>query len=363
MCRAPDLTTMKNLAAAACALAGFVLLHEGGHALLGAAWNETVGFRTHFWGLAGFEVLFRTPVEEREGLRWAVISGGPNVVTVWAGYGLYAVRARVRGPWRPGSRFGRTVGYWATMFLLLLDPVNLALGPFLYGGDAYGVAVGLAVPVGVVQGVALMVLLVNRELVVRRLLPEWGIETRHPLLRPLPGRRGGDQAPALRDRSPLRTPAAGVGMARKNPVLALAGTLSLTVAAFQAVISLSPEQSLYYGAPPELAAHPSLLAAAGIGAAMVFLVFGLYGLSGARFLRPLPLLRPALVGIAVIYLIRGLAVIPAVLVRLQSPEATGSSPELASASAALVIGIAYAAGTAAGWNELGKAVVRRRPVA
>jgi hypothetical protein len=96
---------------------------------------------------------------------------------------------------------------------------------------------------------------------------------------------------------------------------------------------------------------------------MPFLVFGLYGLSGARFLRPPPLLRPALVGIAVIYLIRGLAVIPAVLVRLQSPEATGSSPELISASAALVIGIAYAAGTAAGWNGLGTSVERGRPVA
>jgi hypothetical protein len=156
-------------------------------------------------------------------------------------------------------------------------------------------------------------------------------------------------------------PAAGVGIARKNPVLALAGTLSLIVAAFQAVISFSPEQSLYYGAPPELAAHPSLLVAAGIGAAMLFLVFGLYGLSGARFLRPLPLLRPALVGIAVIYLMRGIAVFPAVLVRLRSPGATGFSPELASASAALVIGIAYAAGTSAGWKGLGRSVQGRRP--
>jgi hypothetical protein len=104
-----------------------------------------------------------------------------------------------------------------------------------------------------------------------------------------------------------------VGMTRISPVLALAGALSLTVAVFQAIVSFSPEMSLYYGAPPELAAHPPLLAAAGIGAAVLFLIFGLYGLSGARFLRPLPLLRPALVGIAVIYLIRGLAVIPAVL--------------------------------------------------
>jgi hypothetical protein len=152
-------------------------------------------------------------------------------------------------------------------------------------------------------------------------------------------------------------------MARMSPVLALAGALSLTVAVFQTIISFSPEQSLYYGAPPGLVANPPLLAAAGIGAAMLFLVFGLYGLSGARFLRPLPLLRPALVGIAVIYLIRGIAVIPALLIRLQSPRAMGSGTELISASAALVIGIAYAAGTAAGWNELGPSVERRRPVA
>jgi hypothetical protein len=198
---------VKRVAAAVCALAGFVLLHEGGHALLGAVWSETVGFRAHFWGLAGFEVLFRTPVEEREGLRWAVISGGPNVVTVLAGYGLYAFRARLRGPRHPSARFGRIVGYWATLFLLLLDPVNLAIGPFLYSGDAYGIAVGLAVPVGVVQGVALMVLLVNRELVVRRLLPEWGIETRHPLLRPLPGRLGRlDQSPEFAPTDPEPIP-------------------------------------------------------------------------------------------------------------------------------------------------------------
>jgi hypothetical protein len=181
---------VKKHAALFCALAGFVLLHEGGHALLGTLWGETVGGRAHLWGLAGFEVLFRTPVEKRAGLRWAVMSGGPNVLTVLAGYGLYAFRTRLRGLRSPAPRFGRVLGYWATLFLLLLDPINLSVGPFLYGGDAHGVAAGFGVPVGVVQAVALGVLLTNRELVVRRLLPEWGIETRHPLLRPLPWRRG-----------------------------------------------------------------------------------------------------------------------------------------------------------------------------
>jgi hypothetical protein len=185
---------VKKFAALFCAITGFVLLHEGGHALLGAIWGEGFGGRAHLWGLAGFEVLFRTPVEERAGFRWAVISGGPNVLTVLAGYGLYAFRTRLRGPRSRPPHFGRVFGYWATLFLLFLDPINLSLGPFLYGGDAHGVAVGFGVPVGVVQAVALAVLLTNRELVVRRLLPEWGIVTRHPLLRPLPRRtRPGEQ--------------------------------------------------------------------------------------------------------------------------------------------------------------------------
>jgi hypothetical protein len=171
---------IQGYAAALGALLGLVLLHEGGHALAGAFWGETVGLRAHAWGLGGFEVLFRTPVPERAGVRWAVISGLPNLLTVGLGYVLYGYR-------RHGRESGRLAGrlvYWATLLLLLADPLNLSFGPFLYGGDAVGVAVGLGVPVLAVQAVVLAVLLVNRELVVRGLFPLWGIETRHPLLRP-----------------------------------------------------------------------------------------------------------------------------------------------------------------------------------
>jgi hypothetical protein len=183
---------VRGYTAALGALLGLVLLHEGGHALAGAFWGETVGFRAHAWGLGGFEVLFQTPVAERGGVRWAVISGLPNLLTVGLGYVLYVLRRR-------GRDSGRAVAailYWGTLLLLLADPLNLSFGPFLYGGDAVGIAVGLGVPVLAVQAVALGVLLVNRELVVRGLLPLWGIETRHPLLRPWPyrgltGRGGG----------------------------------------------------------------------------------------------------------------------------------------------------------------------------
>ncbi|HLV11409.1 MAG TPA: hypothetical protein VKY42_03080, partial [Trueperaceae bacterium] len=66
----------------------------------------------------------------------------------------------------------------------LVDPLNLAIGPFAYGGDALGIAAGLQVPVLLVQAVALVVFLVDREVVAQRLLPAYSIETKHPLFRP-----------------------------------------------------------------------------------------------------------------------------------------------------------------------------------
>lgn len=169
----------------AMALTAFLVVHEGLHALLGLVWGETVGFAPHLWG---FEVLFRTSVAERAGLRWAVISGLPNVVTVAIGYVLFASRVRLRGL---QGGFARPLGYWSLVLFLLLDPFNLSIASLAFGGDVVGVAVGLGVPVGVVQGGALVLLLANRELVVRRVLPLWGIRTKHPLFRPLPlGRPG-----------------------------------------------------------------------------------------------------------------------------------------------------------------------------
>ena len=48
------------------------------------------------------------------------------------------------------------------------------------------IAIGLF---ALVQGAALLVLLVNRELLAQRLLPLYGIETRHPLFHPWFGSR------------------------------------------------------------------------------------------------------------------------------------------------------------------------------
>ncbi|MDQ3723639.1 MAG: hypothetical protein M3376_11405 [Actinomycetota bacterium] len=75
--------------------------------------------------------------------------------------------------------------------------------------------------------------------------------------------------------------------------------------------------------------------------AAVFLVFGLYALSGAGDLRRLPLLRTALAAIAAIYLFR------ATLYGGIAALLDGDGPQIAFAAIALIIGLCYAGGAIA----------------
>jgi hypothetical protein len=157
----------------------FAVIHEGTHALTATLAGEYQAFHVRPFGL---EVTYKTPVSERHGTHWALLAVSPSVITVLFGYGLFAVRHRNASATRP---FLRSLGYYATALFMLLDPINLGVGSFIYGGDARGVAVGLGVSVLGVQGISLAVLLLNRELIVRKLFPVFQIQTRHPLFQPL----------------------------------------------------------------------------------------------------------------------------------------------------------------------------------
>jgi hypothetical protein len=137
-------------------------------------------------------------------------------------------------------------------------------------------------------------------------------------------------------------------------LLTLAGAVSLLVAVFQAVISFFPALSLYYGAPEWIVADWRLLLAVGLAAAVVFAVFGLYGLSGAGIIRRLPWLRTGLTAVGLIYTLRGLAVIPVVLIRLGVVQVSAplDEPALISAIIPLVIGLLYLGGVKLGWRDL-----------
>ncbi len=84
-----------------------------------------------------------------------------------------------------------------------------------------------------------------------------------------------------------------------------------------AIIFGGPDWYRFFGAGERMArlsargsAYPALLTA---GVASILALWALYGLSGAGVIRRLPLLRPALVLIALTYFARGLLGIPVVM--------------------------------------------------
>jgi len=155
----------------------FLTVHEAFHALISAFYSEFEGFH---WSIFP-QVIFVTPVEERIGLRWAFISGTSNIVTLLLGYLLLVFGQRIA---RLHSVFLKASIYYLTLMLLLIDAFNLSIGPFIYGGDANGIAVGLGISRYLVQTVFFLILLVNRELLAQKLLPLYDVKTDHPLLRP-----------------------------------------------------------------------------------------------------------------------------------------------------------------------------------
>lgn len=143
-------------------------------------------------------------------------------------------------------------------------------------------------------------------------------------------------------------------MIKSKVLLLFASILSFSVAIFQAIISFSPSWSLYFGAPMEMVAKPFLLLIIGEACAVIFAVFGLYALSGAGYIRSLPMLRCGLLAIGFIYTIRGLLIVPLMiswvgLIRLpETTEATAIPSSLIS----LGIGIVYLLGTGMSWKRL-----------
>lgn len=169
---------MKRVLAFLFVLAIFAAVHEGMHALAATLYGEFEAFHIRPFGL---EVTFRTPVEERHGIQWVFISGISNLATILMGYVLLSFGKRFA---RLRSLFLKATLFYSTVVLLLADPLNLSIGPFIYGGDANGIAIGLGIHRYVIQMIFLVVFLVNRELVARELFPMYGVQVKHILFRP-----------------------------------------------------------------------------------------------------------------------------------------------------------------------------------
>jgi putative oxidoreductase len=137
-------------------------------------------------------------------------------------------------------------------------------------------------------------------------------------------------------------------------LLKISGGLSFMVGIFQALISFSPKWSWYFGAPEGLVSRPPLLYAAGMAAALVFIVFGLYAFSGAGHIRPLPFLRLGLLGIGSVYTFRGLFAIPLMMSMAGFLRPSGEIPPqgLSASLISLFIGVLYLTATVLAWREL-----------
>ena len=139
----------------------------------------------------------------------------------------------------------------------------------------------------------------------------------------------------------------------RNPALVIGGLLSVAASLLHiGCIIGGPDWYRFFGAGEEMAVMaeqgsmtPTLLT---LGIAAILAIWAAYAFSGASLLPRLPLLRTGLVVISAIYLLRGLALIPALVIN----GASVMPFILWSSLIVLVYGIAYAVGTWTAWPHL-----------
>ena len=143
-------------------------------------------------------------------------------------------------------------------------------------------------------------------------------------------------------------------MASSNRLLDLSGSFCFAFALFQAAIGFSPGLSLYFGAPESLTQHPATLIGTSLAVAAAMAIFGSYLWSGAGKIRRLPALKWGLAGICIIFILRGLMVIPeflAVAGMIDSPIPI--APRFVAFSlVALVFAVVMTLGTVRAWKSL-----------
>ena len=145
-------------------------------------------------------------------------------------------------------------------------------------------------------------------------------------------------------------------MSARNPWLIAGGVLSLIAAVLHlAVIAGGADWYRAFGAGEEMAMGaaagslvPPLVTAA---IAIILAVWAAYAFAGAGLIRRPPLLRTGLVLISAIYLLRGLVLVPILILSPQARAAI-SSFDLWSSAIVLIYGLAYALGTWLAWPYL-----------
>lgn len=141
----------------------------------------------------------------------------------------------------------------------------------------------------------------------------------------------------------------------RNPTLIAGGVLSAAAALLHvAVIAGGPDWYRFFGAGEGMARMaergeitPTLTT---IGIAAVLAIWAAYAFAGAGLIRRLPLMRTALVLISAIYLVRGLVLIPALIIN----QGNVMPFVLWSSLIVLIYGLLYAVGTCIAWPSLSR---------
>lgn len=143
------------------------------------------------------------------------------------------------------------------------------------------------------------------------------------------------------------------GTLPRNPWLVAGGALTAAASILHLVIIVGgPDWYRFFGAGEGMARmaeqerlEPTLIT---LGIAAVLAVWAAYAFAGAGLIRRLPLIRTALVAISMIYLLRGLILVPLVAF---SPELIDAFT-LWSSLIVLAYGLLYALGTMRAWPAL-----------
>ena len=138
-----------------------------------------------------------------------------------------------------------------------------------------------------------------------------------------------------------------------NKSLLFGGVLNILAALLHiAIIIGGPDWYRFFGAGETLATLaeqgswvPGLV---GFGIFGILFIWGLYAFSGAGVIKRLPLLKLALVSISIIYLVRGVALFPALIIKPETVDNLLTWSSLVS----LTIGLAYVVGTKQVWSRI-----------
>lgn len=138
-----------------------------------------------------------------------------------------------------------------------------------------------------------------------------------------------------------------------NAALVVAGCLSAIAATLHlAIIVKGAAWYRFFGAGERMARAaekgrwtPALVTA---GIALMLAAWSAYAFSGAGILGPAPLLRPALCAITLVYLLRGLVLIPVLVL----PRQPGTTFGIWSSSICLVFAAAHLIGVVQRWDAL-----------